>query len=157
MLWRSLLVGAFLIAAPCWAFDFRAVDGTTWQFTIPPGWHVIDTPEGLAEGIHVRISSSPGATWEQPAPLPGHALIVLGFWPGKNPQAAETVEKQKEKFKKDGPSTVTGADGKQCTVTYDDSIKQDGYTVQVTICQSGDAETSSALKTITTSLHRVQS
>jgi len=77
---------ANLILAFATAFLFTTSDGVKWQFTIPEGWHVIDTPEGLAEGVHVRIASCDAMSSANPGPPPGEASIVVSFPAGADPE-----------------------------------------------------------------------
>lgn len=82
MLTKTLTAAAaLLLATSAHAFDFVSPTSGRWTVEIPNSWYVIDTPEGLAEGIHLRLSSDPAATWQRPMPSKDQALIVIDFTP----------------------------------------------------------------------------
>lgn len=150
MLSHKVFIAALLfLTSQAFAYDFKASTGLVWSFDIPKGWHVIDSPEGIAEGVHIRLASSPSANWDNPIPPAGHAVIVIGFYGGD-------AEITKPSLVQKAPEHVT----MQAHVLTSNSrnLIIDGRVVPLTTI-TNDAnvmDVTEATNTITTSLHQVK-
>lgn len=139
----------FATAAPAPGYEFKAVTGVTWGFDIPPGYHVIDSPEGLAEGVKVRLASAPSATWQKPIPPAGEALIVVDFWA---PQASAETDTTVAALQRRGATRMMND---TLTLRPAGTVTIDGYAVVLWLASNDDTDASAALELIRSSLHRV--
>ena len=144
MLSHKILILSLFFSTTAFAYEFKAATGTTWTFDIPKGWHVIDAPDGISEGIQLRLSSAPEATWDNPLPPPGHALITIGFYLSKGDPAASALTAKMQKL---GRRRVNSA-----VMDYKGIIVE-GYEIPIWLTTNNDnPNTENALKTITSTL-----
>lgn len=113
----AAIIFAILIPSAGVAFNFTSLNGTNWQADIPPGWHRIDTDEGLKEGIHFRLVTSPSGDWQNPWPPKGEAFVIVNLTMKKGATLNNVVSKRKPQEFKSVAAQI--AIGKRQATKYD--------------------------------------
>lgn len=128
-------------------FQLTGANGVKWEFEVPAGYHVIETQAALDEGLTVRLSNNPNATWENPAPPAGYSLIILGFWITNAPENTAIAASIKQ-------TTPQKLMNSTLTLKSRGIIAVDDYSIPIWLANNDDTDAMDAINTIKTSMRR---